>query len=89
MSIKREFEEKQVKQKICIKETRICDICGKEISDDAPCFKVYTGTNDWGNDSYESIEGYDVCSSECLTRKFKSFLENCNGTDYMNIEHEG
>ena len=89
MSIKREFKEKQTTLRICVKETRICDICGKEISKNSPCFKVHTGTNDWGNDSYESMEEYDICSSECLTKKFQCFLENCTGSDYISIEHEG
>lgn len=60
-----------------------CDICGKTIRD-SKYGRLYTKIqdyyhltiehSDWGNDS---IENFDICSEECLRKKF--YVENENG----------
>lgn len=56
-----------------------CDCCGKEIKTDSfpdewHMFK--SGHNEWGNDSFESIKYYEVCSPECYSKKFIEVIEN-------------
>ena len=90
---------KDTKEVICRKVRKLegikCDICHNELrvpySKDGQCtrpypqyFKVTTGHNDWGNDSIESYEYFDVCSSECLRKKFEEYVEDSGDDRYPN-----
>lgn len=57
-----------------------CDVCGHKIDPDKTrqIFRVKTGHNDWGNDSCDSIEYKDVCSSECVEFVISEYLERSN-----------
>ena len=75
-------------EEVMISEKRYCDCCGKEIT--GAHWSVATGHNDWGNDSCESIEHKDACSTTCLYSMFKEYSEVSNGdwnSEYMTIEH--
>ena len=37
-----------------------------------------------GNDSIESYEYFDVCSSECLRKKFEEYVEDSGDDRYPN-----
>lgn len=52
---------------------------------------VTTGHHDWGNDSIDSVETHDVCSTECLAKFMQRFYSEFNksktyGTDYIHID---
>lgn len=47
-----------------------CDVCGIEVKGRASgWFSFNTYHSEWGNDSCESCQYYDVCSVECYTVK--------------------
>lgn len=50
------------------------DVRGKDIPDDWHHFSSHH--NDWGNDSIDSFEYYDVCSPECYIEKFIDVVDN-------------
>lgn len=86
---KYEIKERKVVEKTLVSERRYCDICHKEIT--GPYWHVTTGHNDWDNDSYESIESFDVCSVECLGKVFDNYCKESNviyNTKYIEIEHK-
>lgn len=70
-----------------------CDICKKFIpahnwkDPKSKYFKVTTGHNDWGNDSFESIEHYDIYP-DCINKFMTDYISNTNGTEYVEIETE-
>ena len=69
-----------------------CDICKERILDTGGpikpvYYRVTTGHTDWGNDSCESIENYDVCP-HCLTKFMEGYFEKAKGSQYMEIQRE-
>lgn len=89
MSIKREYEVRThtVTEKVCVKETRHCDICNGVIN--KGYWKLTTGHYDWGNDSIDSIEDFDVCSGDCLREKFDEYVSESwddYNTMYFKVE---
>lgn len=72
-----------------------CDVCGKTI-DPKNWFWVSTHHSDWGNDSFESLTQYDVCSDECAVKFAKDYLHNAydakakgaHNTRVIEIEHQ-
>lgn len=67
MRIKKEFEERSVTKKVCVKITTICDVCGKEITGE-----YY---NVMMRDNLDSMECQDACSKECLRKLFDEYIE--------------
>ena len=53
---------------------------------------VTTGHHDWGNDSIDSVETHDICSTECLAKFMQEFYSKFNkfklSTDYIHIDSE-
>lgn len=88
MSVKKEYETKThtVTEKVLVKETRYCDVCKKEITAKS-YWELTTHHNDWGNDSIESYERFDVCSKDCMRKKFEEYLEDSD-TDYNTMFFE-
>lgn len=80
--------EHVVVEETVVKAERICDECGKVISDSY--FEVDEHHNDWGNDSIESHEQHDYCGLECLTKAFNRYLESITPycTKAFEIGHE-
>lgn len=71
--------EKTVEEKVT--ETRerviaiICDECGSHIQKGEVYYTATSRNNDLGNDTQESIEVYDYCSSKCACKAAKSFFK--------------
>lgn len=70
-----------------------CDECSKKIiadigdSDSTRYVRVHTWHNDWGNDSVESHEYYDLCP-ECATKFITSYILDMNGTMHIDCSNE-
>ena len=77
MSVNKEYETKThtVTEKVLVKETRYCDVCKKEIESNS-FWQLTTHHHDWGNDSIDSYEDFDVCSEECLRKKFDEYVKD-------------
>lgn len=92
-------ETKQVVAETVVAEIIKCDICGKIICDSRyekmfgkiqDHYLLTTGHHDWGNDSCESIETFDICSKECLRKKFEAYVEESSGgqnTMHFEVDH--
>lgn len=92
-------ETKQIIAETVIAKITKCDICGKIICDSRYSrhsikiqdhYRLMTGHHDWGNDSCESIETFDICSKECLQKKFDEYIQESSGdtnTEYFEVDH--
>ena len=87
------------------RETCYCDICGNQIykrslvmSEELPnndqfvyFWEGYTGHNDWGTDSADSIENMEICSANCLQKCLALYINASNepdrNTKYIDIKH--
>lgn len=90
MSVKREYEERThtVTERVCVKETTHCDVCDGVIQDTKDAYwELTTGHNDWGNDSIDSIEHFDICSEACLREKFDEYVRE-SGSGYNSMYFE-
>jgi hypothetical protein len=88
--VKKDYEIKThtVTEKVCIKQTRFCDICNKEIPSKKGYWRLTTQHHDWGNDSVESIEIFDICSKKCMDKKYDEYMKKSNETEYNTREFE-
>lgn len=92
MALKQKFEIKEhvVTEQVLVEEKMVCDICGHEIKHRRGYWYVTTHHHDWGNDSCESYEEFDVCSVECLKEKFNDYCDESFGdvgTKCIEVEH--
>lgn len=76
-----------------------CDVCGRIIEPPSKenqydwinfkykYYEVTTGHHDWGNDSCESIEQYDICT-DCIGKFITKYLDNKEGnrSGYIEIQ---
>lgn len=93
MSVKEHYEvmTHEVTEKVLVGKTLYCDICKKEIKKGREYWEVTTGHHDWGNDSFESIEDFDVCSDVCLMMKFGEYIDRSKdgyNTEYIEVKRE-
>lgn len=78
---------------------KICDCCGKESRNEMEhntWFHVNAHHSEWGNDSIDSYEWYDICSSQCYIDKmiaiflkmryWKNYSAEIFGLDYRVID---
>lgn len=94
----REIKENRVEEiEVVIGKQCFCDVCGKLIKKTSEkkveyCIGDYwtltTGHHDWGLDSVDSIEEFDLCSRDCIQKKLDEYLKDCSGTDYFELSHE-
>lgn len=81
-------------EKVLVSEKMYCDVCGKEIKKGKPFYRVETGHCDWGNDSCDSRQHYDICGPECLGEMFDRYVKRSHdgrtiaNTEYIEIEHD-
>jgi len=75
---RKKYEEKMVKQRVAVETKVYCDVCGKEITRDNKDagYDVQTHHSDWGNDSVDSFEYFDLCSIECLTKHMNEYFND-------------
>lgn len=90
--IKERYETKTYTktEKVLVSEKMYCDVCGKEIKKNKPFYRVETGHYDWGNDSCDSRQHYDICGPECLSKVFAEYVKRSDdqfNTEYIEIEH--
>ena len=85
------WEEKE----IIVKNTKVraaikCDICGKIIADRTHgsdmYFQVHMSHEDWGNDSVDSVEYFDVCSQGCLRPLIEKYLDYSIDSNTYHLE---
>jgi hypothetical protein len=93
VSVKKEYETRThtVTEEVLVKETMYCDVCGKEIEAKNPYWNLTTHHHDWGNDSIDSYEYFDICSADCLRKKFDEYLKNSgtgNNTMCFDVERQ-
>ena len=89
--VKRTYETKTYTktENVMTSEKRYCDICGREIT--GHHWRIRTGHYDWGNDSCDSIEYFDVCSVDCFRAVFEDYVKKSNNnmnTEYFEVEHK-
>ena len=81
---------KTVKTTKQITEKVTCDVCGETIADKnnryAEYWTLVTGHNDWGNDSCESYEDFDLCSKDCVQEKLNEYFDNCKYSNTQEFE---
>lgn len=84
------YINKTVKKTKRIAEKVTCDVCGKIIADKknrwAGYWTLTTGHNDWGNDSCESYEDFDLCSKDCVQEKLNEYFDNCKHSNTQEFE---
>lgn len=76
-------------EKVCTGVT--CDKCGKRIPDGSHIIKLFTGHHAWGEESSDSFEWRELCSTECAQKYFETFKELIDKnenykTDFANFE---
>lgn len=64
-----------------------CDNCKRILLRPTRYFRITTGHHDWGNDSCESVECYDICL-DCRDKFVLNYLKNMepNSTEYIEVE---
>lgn len=68
-----EYKEVTTKKEITVAIK--CNVCGKAI--DGKFWTLATSHRDWGNDSIESFEYFDLCSHKCIQEKLKEYYYEC------------
>ncbi len=64
-----------------------CDMCGDIIQKGKVYYHIITHHNDWGNDSIDSYEDFDLCS-DCYLPFTENYFEKATGTEEINISRE-
>ena len=72
MKIK-EYKEVTIKKEITVAIK--CNVCGKAI--DGKYWTLATSHRDWGNDSIDSFEYFDLCSKKCVSEKLNEYFGRC------------
>lgn len=95
-------EKKAVYQDVIISEECRCDRCWRHLwyhtkdghkkpgLGTAEYYNVVTGHHDWGRDSVDSVETYDVCVG-CAKKMFEEYVEDSwghNNSLYFECSHE-
>jgi hypothetical protein len=73
-------EVRNVQRKITIGKQ--CDVCGKKSTEHHEYDKWFNGEHhhgEWGNDSVDSYEYFDVCSVPCFKAQLKDSLDEMEG----------
>ena len=93
----RKMQEKEVVKIDEVDIAVICDVCGKEILSEEDLkshyrtkhsyfYEVTTWHRDWGNDSVDSIEHKDICSTECFNKFMEKYLTD--ESESLSLEFE-
>lgn len=76
--------EKIIKSKTLVSVK--CNICKKEIT--GKFWHLTTHHHDWGNDSIDSFEHYDLCSRECIDKALDEYMIDCLDSNTQCFELE-
>lgn len=83
------YKKVTVDKRVCTKLK--CDMCGKDIPWHEKFYHTTMWHSDWGNDSVDSVEEFDLCSDECLYEflgeNWKE-LKEAHKTAYIDIKSE-
>lgn len=86
----RKYIDTEVVKTIRTPDKIICDVCGKEIvtreKPKSEYWELGTQHHDWDSDSCESYEHYDLCSVECVRKKFEDYLKDCENSCTQEFE---
>lgn len=65
-----------------------CDVCGKEFT--GKYWELNTYHYDWGNDSIDSNEYFDLCSDNCVRTKLEGYFKECKHsiTQHFDLSQE-
>lgn len=89
--IKSKYEERTVIKRILVAQEVFCDVCRNKIGRNKGYWKCHTWHDDWGNDSVDSHDYFDICSTACLMKKFKEYCAESSQSDYntqqIEVEH--
>lgn len=87
------YEERTITrtERVLVRSELLCGMCRKKIGRCNGYWKAHAWHDDWGNDSIESHEHFDVCSTECLIKKFEEYCTDSSQSDYntwqIEVEH--
>ena len=70
---------------VCERELRFPDVRTHSCVPFIKYFEVVTSHQDWGNDSCESVEHYDICQ-DCIAEFTADYLADCSDTASIDIE---
>lgn len=101
--VKTETKKEILYQDTVISEECRCDRCGRHLwfhtkdgyskqglKNTVYYYHIITGHHDWGRDSIDSIETYDVCSG-CAKKMYEEYIEdsfNRENSLYFECSHE-
>lgn len=75
------------KEKVCemVHKTVVteitCDVCKKVIPPNTVIWSLYTHHYDWGNDMINNTRHFDLCSKECVNKKYEEYFKDCENGD--------
>ena len=84
--ITKEMKTETITHKVNIVKAIKCDVCGKEFT--GKYWRLITHHNDWGNDSIDSLEYYDLCSRECIDKRLDIYIKECTKSNTQHFELE-
>ena len=89
MSVKNEYEEREITtvENVCVKSTRFCDVCGKEITQDYYNVEIIKATS-YGSFTDCDSEYFDSCSVECSKVKANEFFNKSETNTDNDVEYE-
>ena len=80
----KKYEEFETVEKTKILKCVKCDKCNSEIT--GAYYEVFTGHHDWGYDSRDASEWFDICQLECLKEHMSEYFEDSAGTPFYEID---
>lgn len=79
--------EKQTVERTVIVGYR-CDRCGNEDAKAEDWITVSHGHSQWGNDSCESVQDFDLCSPKCYLAQLRESVEEMEGYRTGEVDHK-
>jgi hypothetical protein len=82
-------KRKWVNTYVDIRDRVQCDNCNAWIGNGVLYYDATTGHTEWGNDSIDSIETHQLCSSECVLEFLNGYFKNLRAeypSAYIDIE---
>lgn len=89
MSVKEEYVQREITviENVCVKSTRICEVCGKEITQDYYEGEIACHTSYDSFDDYD-WEEFDACCVECSKAKVNEFFNQSETNTNDDVKYE-